>query len=474
MSSAEIDPSHAPNRRRPRSAEAFRRLADAFGSIADFREFVGCVETALNQAGIFEKAHIDLRIGDPGLRTPVEFPMAQLTVPMIHSGRTTGVMRVAGKRGLRPFNAEDLHLMSSLSTFIASLVGHAILHGDLVRNLEVLRRMLEMAPVAVVGLDSKGVGIVASRRAREWLCDDEGASLEAVVNALRGAKVGVENAGRMHVRLHGRLMVADSTNLIAGDDGPVACAVVIHDLTPEQGRLLDGFQRELFRCQLVGRSLTFMLLESAEAPDSLFKRLPDIAANLGPDDVVGPYDGNRIGAVLSGSGEREVVELLRRIRPLLATGDVRVGLAAMGPTVRDTEPLLQMALSSMTPVSEIVRPRVLVHDDYPAVADMLELILKSRYRIVKSTSVRGTIGHLENGPFDGFVTELDLKESIPGLELARRAVEMQPGLRTFFTASAARVRQMEDDPLLRGSPLLPKPFDVREVVGVIESAIPLN
>jgi DNA-binding NtrC family response regulator len=103
---------------------------------------------------------------------------------------------------------------------------------------------------------------------------------------------------------------------------------------------------------------------------------------------------------------------------------------------------------------------------------MLEMILRSRYRVVKSTSVPDTLGLLGSSTFDGFVTELDLKETIPGLELARRAVELQPGLQTFFTASAARIRNPEDDPLIRRSPLLPKPFNVREVLAAVESAIP--
>jgi CheY-like chemotaxis protein len=144
----------------------------------------------------------------------------------------------------------------------------------------------------------------------------------------------------------------------------------------------------------------------------------------------------------------------------------------MGAVMHETEPMLQAALASMTPLAEIVRPRLLVHDDYPAVADMLEMILRSRYRVVKSTSLPATIGLLGSAQFDGFVTELDLKESVQGLELARRAVELQPGLRTIFTASAARIRNPEDDPLIRRSPLLPKPFNVREVLAAIESAVP--
>ena len=461
-------------KRRPQSAEAFRRLADAFGRISDFSEFVGFVESALNRSGVFEKAQIDLRIGDPGARTPVVFSASELTVPLMHSGRTAGVMRVAGKRGLRPFNAEDLHLMSSLSAFIASLVGHAILHGDLVRNMEVLRRLLDSAPVAVVGLDGKGAPIIASRRARVWLCNDEGASLEEVVESLGELKDPGRPAGRTHVRRHGRLLVVETAALVAGDEGPVARSVVIHDLTPEQARLMDGFKRELYRCQLEERRLTFILVESASSPDALFRHMHDIAANLGPDDAIGPYDGSRIGAVLSGSGEREAIELLRRIRPLLEISDARIGLSAMKSVMHEVEPMLQAALSSMTPLAEIVRPRLLVHDDYPAVADMLELILRSRYRVVKSTSVPATLGHLNSSPFDGFVTELDLKEALPGLELARRAVEMQPGLRTFFTASAARIRYPEDDPLIRRSPLLPKPFNVREVLAALELAIPAS
>ena len=459
-------------RRRPHGAEAFRKLADAFGKISDFAEFVSYVESALNRAGVFEKAHIDLRIGEDKSSKPVEFSTSQLTVPLMHSGRTTGVMRVAGKRGLRPFNAEDLHLMSSLSAFIASLVGHAITHGDLVRNLEVLRRLLDAAPVAMIGLDGTGSVIVANRRARAWLCGEEDSSLEAVGEALGDLAAVLAPVGRRHLQMNGKLLVAEADALLPGDDGPVARSVIIHDLTPEQARLMDGFKRELYRCQLEKRRLTFMLLESSSSADSLFRHMHDVAANLGPDDVIGPYDGTRIGAVLSGSGERETIELVRRIRPLLEISDARIGIAPLTPKTRNIESVMQNALSSMTPLAEVVRPRLLVHDDYPAVVDMLEMILKAHYRVVKSSSLPATLGHLDEMPFDGFVTELDLKESIPGLELARKAIEKQPGLRTFFTASAARIRRPEDDPLIRRSPLLPKPFNVREVLDVVEAQIP--
>lgn len=470
MSSLSGQPSLGGEKHRPRNAEAFRRLADAFGRISDFSEFVDYVESALNHAGVFEKAQIDLRIGDPGPRAPVEFSPSQLTVPLMHSGRTTGVMRVAGKRGLRPFNAEDLHLMSSLSAFIASLVGHAIHHGDLVRNLEVLRRLLDAAPVGIVGLDGTGKVIVANRRARAWLCTEE-ASLEEVATALGDLAAILTPIGRRHLRVNGKLLEAEAGALLPGDDGPVARSVIIHDLTPEQARLMDAFKRELYRCQLEQRRLTFMLLESSSDPDELFRRVPDLAANLGPDDAIGPYDGRRIGAVLSGSGEREAIELLRRVRPIVEIKDARVGIAAMGAKMREPEPMLQAALSAMAPVAEAVRPRVLVHDDYPAVADMLEMILKSRYSVVKSSSLPETLDHLDASPFDALVTELDLKEA-PGLELARRALEKQPGLQTIFTASAARIRKPEDDSLLRRSPLLPKPFIVRDVLAAVESAMP--
>lgn len=473
MSSMSGQPSLGGEKRRPHNAEAFRRLADAFGRISDFSEFVDYVESALNHAGVFEKAQIDLRIGDPGPRAPVEFSPSQLTVPLMHSGRTTGVMRVAGKRGLRPFNAEDLHLMSSLSAFIASLVGHAIHHGDLVKSLEVLRRLLDAAPVGIVGLDGAGNVIVANRRAREWLCKGDDANLEEVGTALGELAAVLAPVGRRHLRINGKLLVAEAGALLPGDDGPVARSVVIHDLTHEQARLMDAFKRELYRCQLEQRRLTFMLLESSSDPDELFRRVPDLAANLGPDDAIGPYDGRRIGAVLSGSGEREAIELLRLVRPILEIKDARVGIAAMGTRMREPEPMLQAALSAMAPVADVIRPRVLVHDDYPAVADMLEMILKSRYSVVKSSSMPATLNHLDASPFDALVTELDLKEA-PGLELARRALEKQPGLQTIFTASAARIRNPEDDPLLRRSPLLPKPFIVRDVLAAVKAAVPVK
>ncbi|MFA5056801.1 MAG: hypothetical protein WC485_01695, partial [Opitutaceae bacterium] len=256
------------------------------------------------------------------------------------------------------------------------------------------------------------------------------------------------------------------------------CVVVMTDLTPEQARLLDALRRETYRCQWRQLRLGFALLDSPRIAGGLLQRLPALRAALPPPVTAGPYDANRVGLVFPECGRAAVMAQLRRLRPLLARAatagpadaPVRAGVAELGREGGEPEVLLQAALAGLRPLGETLRPALLLHDDNPAVNDTLAYVLGRDFDLVKSSSVEQTRQLLRTRSFDGLITEVELRGA-SGLELARLAQELQPGLRPFFTTISELPARAAQAPELADAVVFQKPFDARALAQTVREKL---
>jgi CheY-like chemotaxis protein len=166
-----------------------------------------------------------------------------------------------------------------------------------------------------------------------------------------------------------------------------------------------------------------------------------------------------VGLVFPESGRNTVLAQLRRLKPLLADAPVRAGVAELGREGGEPEALLLAALAGLRPFGEAMRPALLLHDDNPAVNDMLAYVLGRDFDLVKSTSVEHTRQLLRTRSFDALITEVELRGA-SGLELARLAQDLQPGIQPFFTTIS---ELPAGAPELADAVVFQKPFDVRSL-----------
>jgi len=267
-----------------------------------------------------------------------------------------------------------------------------------------------------------------------------------------------------HVRSEGRLVFGEIR--VAGG----VCVVVLTDLSPEQARLLDTLRRETYRCQWRQLRLCFALLDSPRIAGGLLQQLPALRASLGAAVAAGPYDANRVGLVFPECGRTAAALQLRRLRPLLADAPVRAGLAELGREGGEPEGLLQAALAGLRPYGDAVRPVLLLHDDNPAVNDALAYVLGHDFEVVKSASLERTRQLLRGQSFDAFITEIELRAA-SGLDLARLATEVQPGIRPFFTTVSEMPAAAAGDPRLAGAVVFQKPFDARSLAKTVREKL---
>lgn len=449
------------------SSVGIRELTASFGHISDFQRFFEAMQGGLERVALIPGTRLRFTpAARDALAEGAGYKMGVLNVPVVGRHETHGRISLAMSGHRRMLGPEDLHLMTSLAGFVAAWVDHASHYGDILANSELMRFVLDMAPVGLLAIDSDNRLCVMNQKAREWLGDLSEVDLGKIL-----PEDGQGHDSRRYLRHAGKLLYSETVAAPARIDGRVSRAVAIVDLTAEQTALIDGLARELYRANWLGKKSSFLLLDSSAPLGRFLRSMPAIRAVLAPMDICGPYDCSRIAIMLVGRDRPEATRFLRRIRAILGNEAPRAGVVETGPDIADIESLLDRALSGMGAVDEIVRPRILLHDDHPVVNDMLERIIGREFTFVKSSSLEDTRRMLRAFPFDGFVTELDLNEGCTGLELARMAVELQPGLRPFFTTCAGHARMMEDDPLLKAAAVFPKPFIVCDVARAIEGAL---
>jgi PAS domain-containing protein len=249
---------------------ALRAFARAFAQFEHFDRFVAALGSALPAASGFESIRIVL---DRGLVEAAErFSPGTLALPLTGEGSALGTLEVGTAAERRPFGAEDLHLLTGFADFLGAVLLQAQRRQDAVRARELLRLLLNQAPVGIAAYGPDRRPIVANELAVRWL---GGAALP-----FDEIEAGGDS---FYLRTEGKLVAGEARRVDDAADG--AWMIVLHDLTPEQGRLLDGLQREIYRAIAVNAPCSVVLLEAPDLREGTLRRLAALRARLQPSKI---------------------------------------------------------------------------------------------------------------------------------------------------------------------------------------------
>ncbi len=420
---------------------ALRALARAFANFGDFDRFVTGLQTALAQSAPFE--HTAILLDSAVAAGSLPFLPGMMSVPLAGDGARHGLLQVAPRAENRQFGAEDLHLLAGLADFLSAVLDQAMRMQDAQRSQELLRFLLNQAPIGLAAYTPEKRLLVANDLGRDWLGEAGPPFLEI--------ESGQEN---FHLRACGKLIYGEARR---APDG--VWVIALHDLTPGQVRLMESLQRETFRGLVEERPVSFALVESPQVREGVLRQLPALRHALSGNELVGPYDANRIGIVLSGVGGAAARQRLRQWQGLLGDiGTLRVGLAELRRDGTSSETMLEAALRRSGPFGESVRPTVLVHDNDSGVASAISLILGREYRVLKSTDLGTTREILRREELDVFVTDLDLRGELSGTELVHEVRRLQPAIRPLFTSVHDAPYELTPELAAGGAVVLQKPF----------------
>jgi len=114
---------------------------------------------------------------------------------------------------------------------------------------------------------------------------------------------------------------------------------------------------------------------------------------------------------------------------------------------------------------------VLVVEDEPTVRALAESIIEALgYMILSAANAREAIALLEQDePIDILFTDINLPDgpdAIDGLELARKAVEVLPGLRVIYTTGHGQTDGMTAL-FVEDATFLPKPYTAKQLTEAV-------
>ncbi len=436
---------------------AMRALAQAFASFGEFNNFVLGLQAALDQLPDFERLTLSLPAawGEDSAR----FSSNTLTLPLAGGAGPIGTLEAVPHARHRQFGPEDLHLLGGLAEFLSAALFQAANFKELNRRSELLRFLLNQAPVGVAAYDGNGRLIVGNDLSMRWL-GEAGSTLDNFMKA----------PGGFHLRANGKLIYGEGRRTSGAAGEPGAWIVVLQDLTPEQARLLELVKRETYRSLVENLRIGVAFIEVAPAGEGILRQLPELRAALLPNEMAGPYDARRIGLVLPETSGISVRARLRKLRTVFAGREgLKLGYSELGRDGRTPEMLLEKALQRVGSCDDVLRPVLLVHDDSAAVADTFELVLGKEFQVVKSTSPGRTRELLATETFEGFVTEMELRNGVSGMDLVRYAREKQPGIKPFFTTVQRAPYGLPAGATEEDALVLEKPFDIDLMTRIVRT-----
>jgi len=451
------------------------RLSTAFRGIAEFDRFLGGLGKTFEWVSSLTGRDIRFEPPEALLESETEaFSTPELTAPVDVDGRSVGSVRVSPPGSRRPFGPEDLHLLGSLAEFTGALfdVSTQIREGREFGDF--LRLVYDQLPVGVVCFGPNGDRILCNTRAR--------ALFGEVVWASREDAVG-------YFEKHGTLKTdsgpADSQFLLPSESGhmlvdlhhlqprpeAVYTVAIIGDLKPYERALRDILVREVYRCRWLTRPLTFLVIQTQADPATLLSKLPDLRSGVTGSVACDVFDGNQVGVVVPGREPLDVLRSVRAIGSLAEVGSLSMGWAALDNKGDRPEDLIVQAVGLLRSADELLAPRLLVFDGYGAVADMIELIVRDRFRIDKVSDPQIAEDLLRQTPYDGLVTEFESDEGDPGARVLDAARRLQPDLRTVVTTTGIDLRAGRP-PVPDGARIVTKPFRVDCLRESLEGLLP--
>ena len=119
-----------------------------------------------------------------------------------------------------------------------------------------------------------------------------------------------------------------------------------------------------------------------------------------------------------------------------------------------------------TPV-EITPKILLAEDDNDMRRFLVKALQNAGYAVASFDNGMSAYHRLREEPFELLLTDIVMPE-MDGIELARRATELDPEIKVMFITGVAAVALNPDNNAPRDARILSKPFHLRELVSEVE------
>jgi len=125
-----------------------------------------------------------------------------------------------------------------------------------------------------------------------------------------------------------------------------------------------------------------------------------------------------------------------------------------------------MKADDQSPKGQLLARILLAEDDEDMRRFLTRALQNAGYQVVSFNNGRDAYDRLREEPFHLLLTDIVMPE-MDGIELARKASELDPALKIMFITGFAAVALNPDMKAPRDAKILSKPFHLRDLVGEI-------
>jgi hypothetical protein len=369
-----------------------------------------------------------------------------------------GYLRYRGRGDGRLFEAEDLHLMGAIASFVSALIGQAHLFRQKNESARILQYLINQLPLAVLCFGASGELIIENKQASRLL---RGQSSDLLQDAI--AESGLKESGeiRFHLEAAGQLLYAEGRQLVIEESLSVT-AFVLYDLSSQRDELLLQLECSTYRALAQKSPVTLACFEDRSEPGRILTEINAALDSLSlAPECIAPLDAFSCACVISNQELRRVRYLFRAYfarHPLSTSVTGRLVEAYARSSDSLAQDMVAEAKEGQRLLSEALSPVLLVLDPYPAVQEALELIAGETHVFVAVHSVEQAKAHLLSGQYDGLFLDLDsCGES--GLATLHAAASAAADFKFYYVSYKQASMVVADYGLDSDATVLQKPFD---------------
>lgn len=448
------------------AGEYLRAFAGATRRMGDFDDFYEALRQLIHEDTYFAGA-AEISGGTNATAMMPDFESldsGETVIPVTSAESNAGYLKYAGRRDGEPFGAEDLHLMGSIAGFVSVLTAQAHQFRRCDEKARVFQYLINQLPLGVICFDEQG-GLLVENKLAVRLLGHSGAAL------IRGALSTKALKGKGRVRLHfeveGKLLYTEGRRLDV-DEGLSISAFVLHDMSAQREKHLMQLERSVYRAESRGTLLTVGIFEDRSEAGRLYGLLKASAdcLQLGAADILA-LDAYACACVFAEKRLRSVRYLLKNSLPRsLDRESVKGALFAQWSDLSEEAPaqsLIDSARASMQPLSDLLRPALLVLDPYPAVLDSLEWIGAEIASFTGVMDENEASAFMETGEYDGLFLDIDAYGE-KGVGCCDAAAEKAgSGFRVFYLSHKQPSMVYTRYQLGVNATVLQKPFDTEKL-----------
>lgn len=454
--------------------DILRRVAGAVRGLKDFDQFVGGAARLYQGVSTLagRKIGFDPVVDGKALPLPISQTPA-INAPISSGDALAGFVRVYPSEETRQFGPEDLHIAGALADLTAALVDVSIQlrGGDGLEQM--MRQITDQLPLGLVCFLPSGELVIANAQSRVMLGGFVWKTFSDAWEFLRERSESgeiPEGPGRFSVSLPSGTVHVEIKEVETG--GVPTCTVVtMAQFTANERQLVQALERESYRSRWLKQPLSFLAIRAVGDPTDLFASIPGARKSLNTLDECQYLGSREIGFVLPGRDRVQALQIARDVCRRVPKNSVRIGCAQVGGLSDNVDAIIEETLANLEAVDELLKPRLLVVDRYPAIPETVHQVMRGQVMVEYASDYAEGLRKLQATPVDGIIVEHEPDSGLSGLQFVSEARSIQPDVPALLSTTLLGIEATREQDFAKVG-VLRKPFSVRVLRSVLEPLLP--